>query len=519
MSPPFLLLLALIVGPSGAVAAARETPPRRTVVVAAASTSAAGSEEAEAEAEAAMVRRRGRAIVEVAVAPDASVTRVVRPAAEARRLSRGAVYQEAARAVQEASHTAAAEAAQGAFDHAVAQKRANTSPPPAHAEGTAKAEWLVYLPGQLPIVLSVPHNGDIKPSDIDPRQHGCVDATGACIWSPTCTPRSELKCAAETLADSYTQEMALKMSDQFFKVTGKRPHVIINQLHRSYLDANRPEDEASGGIPDMVAAYRQFMSKAAEVRDAVSRSCGPSLWVDVHGHTVHDHVMLGYDVSGSAFSGSTVSESYEETATIRHLSESFTGSFDALLRGGTSLGTFMMKEGIDTTPSQLAPRPLSVGSKYLEGATIVDNFGSKTRGNVDAVQMEIPSKWRFGEAGSTGSRTEAHAKYAEHVVEAVLEFFQATYGFDVKGGQCCSPSDSAWFVSGGMSTGGLKVREGESTSSSELEGQLAHGALVKRVRQSGNRLQYEKCRGAGPATGWVTIDLNGAPLVKPASQA
>lgn len=74
--------------------------------------------------------------------------------------------------------------------------------------------------------------------------------------------------------------------------------------------------------------------------------------------------------------------------------------------------------------------------------------------------------------------------------------------------------DQFWEVVGGSDKGGILVRQEEGLDSQAQRMRLATGSLLKQFRLSGERLQYELLRGAGPASGWVTIRLPGKELVK-----
>lgn len=64
-----------------------------------------------------------------------------------------------------------------------------------------------------------------------------------------------------------------------------------------------------------------------------------------------------------------------------------------------------------------------------------------------------------------------------------------------------------WKVVGGGDKGGIIVREGEATTSKQLEPRLATGALVEELALQGDRLSYKLLAGQGPQTGWVAIRL------------
>jgi len=65
---------------------------------------------------------------------------------------------------------------------------------------------------------------------------------------------------------------------------------------------------------------------------------------------------------------------------------------------------------------------------------------------------------------------------------------------------------------GGTAGGGIIVREGEALSSAQAAERLGHGALLREVRLSGDRLSYELLEGAGPPAGWVSVGVKGRRL-------
>lgn len=70
-----------------------------------------------------------------------------------------------------------------------------------------------------------------------------------------------------------------------------------------------------------------------------------------------------------------------------------------------------------------------------------------------------------------------------------------------------------WEVVGGADKGGILVREGQATTSTQLPQRLATGAIVNELRIEGERLQYQKLWGEGPDTGWVSLALSGRELL------
>lgn len=72
-----------------------------------------------------------------------------------------------------------------------------------------------------------------------------------------------------------------------------------------------------------------------------------------------------------------------------------------------------------------------------------------------------------------------------------------------------------WEVVGGAEKGGIIVRDGQKTSSTQLQDRLATGAVIEQLRLEGERLCYKKLSGVGPDTGWVSLSVSGKELVVP----
>lgn len=70
-----------------------------------------------------------------------------------------------------------------------------------------------------------------------------------------------------------------------------------------------------------------------------------------------------------------------------------------------------------------------------------------------------------------------------------------------------------WKVVGGTKDG-ILVRVGRELDSDETKSRLSRGATFRQLDLQGERLQYVKETGKGPKTGWVSLKVNGKPLVE-----
>ena len=162
--------------------------------------------------------------------------------------------------------------------------------------------FVEYRPGNTNLIISVPHDGFQRPNQLPNRTHGCRNKPrsegGLCQypWTPDCPSSgpsfNEWFCKAVTYNDDFTQEIGRGFIKEFENLTGKRPYIILDNLHRSKMDPNRPIDRAAQGNPEAELAYNEFHDYILEARAAME---GPGLLIDFHGMThAHEKIEIGY---------------------------------------------------------------------------------------------------------------------------------------------------------------------------------------------------------------------------------
>ena len=77
--------------------------------------------------------------------------------------------------------------------------------------------------GNLPIILSAPHGGNLTIEAVPERKGKGV------------------KRFVRT-KDMWTDQLTVKLADAIEKKTGKRPYVVVANFHRKFIDANRSAD-------------------------------------------------------------------------------------------------------------------------------------------------------------------------------------------------------------------------------------------------------------------------------------
>ncbi len=245
-----------------------------------------------------------------------------------------------------------------------------------------RSNYVEYVAGNAPVILTAPHGGALTPTSIPDR------TAAACGGSAT------------TVTDANTIELVRAMQARFFARFGAYPHVVISHLSRRKLDPNRLQPEAACGNVDAAVALVDWHAFIDVAKAAILQSAGKGWYMDMHGHghTIQ-RLELGYlladtdlDRSDATLDAST---SFENTSSIRTLSQFATLSFSALLRGPASLGTLYANNGFPAVPSASDPRVN--GTDYFNGG---DNtrrhscgadaspLGGTTNGNICGVQIE-----------------------------------------------------------------------------------------------------------------------------------
>ncbi|CAG8598246.1 14190_t:CDS:2, partial [Racocetra fulgida] len=224
-----------------------------------------------------------------------------------------------------------------------------------------------YIPGTLPLIISIPHGGHLFPSEIPDRKQNHPNVVKS--------------------NDINTQEIGRKIVDQIMlQFKGKRPYLIINHLGRSKIDVNRPIKEGVEGKDSITSIawndYHHFMWTA--IKD-VEANFGRGLLVDIHGYALSAEILSlstsQINSNSEIHSGSSIRALY--TRKLRSL------QFADLLYGKTtSLGGRLQSHGYDTVPSHVHQHPLE-NEKYFRGGYCVQKYGSRHAEQIiDAIQIE-----------------------------------------------------------------------------------------------------------------------------------
>jgi hypothetical protein len=271
--------------------------------------------------------------------------------------------------------------------------------------------YIEYDAGNLPVIISAPHGGGLRPAELRDRDCGL------------------------TGTDRNTEQLARAIRSAFFRRTGRYPHVVINRLARAELDANRDSAEATCGDATTRISWHDFHDFLDSAKASVKRQYARGLYIDLHGqsHPIR-RLELGYLLDSLALRQSNATldatTTYEARSSIYALSRRSPSTFSALLRGSQSLGTLYQARGYPAVPSTEQPNP-GPGNPYFTGGANGGAYNTPRHGcrpgndgAICGVQLET---YYVGVRDSVATR----ARFADTTVKVVDLYLNLHYQIDI----------------------------------------------------------------------------------------
>ena len=269
--------------------------------------------------------------------------------------------------------------------------------------------YVEYRIGNLPILISVPHGGNITPAAIPNR---------------TCNN-------PVTVTDAYTVDLAMKIDSVFSLRTGCRPHVVYCHLRRTKLDANRTMvDGACGNTEAEIAwvEYHQFIDSA---RFSIQKSLGnKAFYFDLHGHGHPiQRVELGYLLSDDELELDDEvlnKEEYVKQSSIQNLvfNHPVKMTHSQLLRGVHAFGSMLAKRSYPAVPSVQDSKPGLTTSYFSGGYSTARHTCFNPTLDINGIQVEC----NFANVRDSGK---SRANFAEAFVDAVLEYMNIHFNINL----------------------------------------------------------------------------------------
>jgi hypothetical protein len=258
--------------------------------------------------------------------------------------------------------------------------------PAAGATCFGRNNYVEYNGGDLPVVVSVPHGGALAPATIP-------DRTGT------------------TVTDLNTIELGRAIVDAFRSRTGRAPHLVICQLRRTKLDANREVSDAAQGNAAASQAWTEYHGFIEMAAAEVVRRHGRGIYIDLHGHGhAIQRLELGYLLSAATLAQSDTQLNASGAASQSSLQRAMpftSSSFADVLRGTTSIGG-LLAGSTPSVPSPVTPGP--GGDPYFDGGYSTGRHtatlsGLQIESHFTGVRDSPASRAAFGGALADAVRT------------------------------------------------------------------------------------------------------------------
>ena len=225
--------------------------------------------------------------------------------------------------------------------------------------------YLTISTGSLPIVLSVPHGGEVVLDGAAERAKGT------------------------RVQDDRVNELAAAIQRQLLAKTGKEAYLVGAKISRRYVDFNRRAEEAYES-PDAAPVYEAYYGALRRAVNRVRTQPG-ALLVDIHGQSFKRDVVFRGTGSGM---------------TARNAR--FYGEPDGLI-------TRLNGAGLNVQPETAEAK-----EQHFSGGTIVRVFGYQAPQGIDSVQLEFGASLR-----TTPARIEQTAAI---VADALIRHLLAAHG-------------------------------------------------------------------------------------------
>ncbi len=196
--------------------------------------------------------------------------------------------------------------------------------------------------------------------------------------------------------DTNTRVIANKTQSFLGKIMGRSPYLLINNIHRKYIDLNRSINE--GTCDDKGKKYwRKFHNKLKQLILECKQKYSHCLLLDIHGNIkTHNLIELGYGIGMKS-----IEQHKFKKSSLDNLKNHY--SLKSLIIGQRSLGNYL-DDFLDTAPGPILYNSHLIKTKakdhfYYNGGYVTRTYSEKYL--VDAIQIELskdlrhPSKFEY----------------------------------------------------------------------------------------------------------------------------
>jgi N-formylglutamate amidohydrolase len=237
------------------------------------------------------------------------------------------------------------------------------------ATAFASSPLVISSEGSLPLLLTVPHDGDESIGSVPVRSAGA------------------------TVRDLGTRPLAEEVASLLEQKLKARPRLVIAKFSRKYLDVNRAEQDAmqsAGALPTYQAYHAEVARHVSELRAAFPQG---ALLLDIHGQS---------EDMNTTFRGTRAGLTVQALVQ-QHGIEAIQGEKSIL--GG------LAAKGYNVNPSLGSASPEE--DRRFAGGHTVYFYGSHRPQGIDAIQFEFGKNQRTSWS-LAGHFSEAIATFLNH---------------------------------------------------------------------------------------------------------
>ena len=252
--------------------------------------------------------------------------------------------------------------------------------------------------GELPLVLSVPHDGGRSSMEIPDRTTGVV------------------------VRDTHSLALAEAIRQAFRTKYGRNVALVACELSRKKVDCNRPLAEGAGGQAMAEKVWQEYHAQIGAAEQAVLVQYPHGLYLDLHSHShPKPRIEVGFLLKPADLKLTNqqldADPAIAARTSLRFASLTTTAKFSELVRGATSFGGLLGERGLAALPSP--QEKLQDNEPYFNGAYDVATHGSRAANTLDGLQLEVPLGMR--------DTPEQRAVTAQALLAAVETFFAHHY--------------------------------------------------------------------------------------------
>lgn len=272
--------------------------------------------------------------------------------------------------------------------------------------------WIEIIVGDMPLVISVPHGGFMKPESIPDRDCKGV-GKGRFVKG----------------VDGNTIETARAIQAAFQEKYNKTPYIVISNIARTKVDQNRDMDLAACYNVLGNRAWLNFHSGIDTALAAAVHEFGQAVFIDLHGHGhKNQRLELGYALTSNdlrkAYNSKESLESFSERSSMQnYLKEHSEADFKELLWGKNAFGTLIQNEGILAVPALQDIYPAE-DEKFFSGGFTVRRYTTPDYPNVFGWQVECNRR-------GIRDTEENRKKFAESFSKAMEQFMKSNMDYEL----------------------------------------------------------------------------------------